>query len=55
MHDQAVGCGSDFHIVSKANSKSLKDYILTGVVACVCARHSFIQKNTIGNLQLGEQ
>ena len=55
MHHQAVGCGSDFHAVSKANSKSSKDYISTGVVACVCARHSFIQKNGVGDLQLGER
>ena len=54
-HFQAVGCGSDFHAVSKANVKSSKDYISTGVVACVCARHSLVHKNGVGDLQLGER
>ena len=52
---QAVGCGSDFHAVSKANTNSSKDYISTGVVACVCARYSLVQKNGVGDLQLGER
>jgi len=52
---QAVGCGSDFHAVSQANSKSSKDYIASGVVACVCARHSLMQKNGVGDLQRGER
>lgn len=52
---QAVGCGSDFHAVSQANSKSSGDYIASGVVACVCARHSLMQKNAVGDLQRGER
>lgn len=52
---QAVGCGSDFHAVSQANSKSSKDYLSSGVVACVCARHSLILKNGVGDLQKGER
>lgn len=52
---QAVGCGSDFHAVSQANSKSSKDYISSGVVACVCARHCLVQKNGVGDLQRGER
>ena len=52
---KAVGCGSDFHAVSQANTKSSRDYIASGVVACVCARHSLMQKNGVGDLQRGER
>lgn len=52
---KATGCGSDFHAVSQANSKFSKDYIASGVVACVCARHSLMQKNGVGDLQRGER
>lgn len=52
---QAVGCTSDFHAVSQANTKFSKDYITSGVVACICARHSFVQKNGIADLQRGER
>lgn len=48
---KVVGCGSDFHAVNQANSKSSKDYVASGVVACVCARHSLMQKNGVGDLQ----
>jgi hypothetical protein len=52
---KVVGCGSDFHAVNQANSKSSKDYIASGVVACVCARHCLMQKNGVGDLQRGER
>lgn len=52
---QAVGCTSSFHAVTQANVKSSKNYIATGVVACVCARHSLMQKNGVGDLQFGER
>ena len=51
---QVTGCGSDFHAVNRANSKP-KGYVATGVVACVCARHSLVQKNGVGDLQRGER
>ncbi|KAF9777745.1 hypothetical protein BJ322DRAFT_1015458 [Thelephora terrestris] len=41
------GCGSAFHTVNQANTKSTKDYIASGVVACICARHSFMMKNDV--------
>lgn len=50
-----VGCSSAFHTVNQANNKSSKDYIASGVVACVCACHSLMQKNGVGNLQRGKQ
>ena len=52
---KVVGCGSDFHAVGQANAKSSKDYIASGVVACVCARHCLMQKNGVGDLQRGER
>jgi len=55
IRSKDVGCGSDFHAVNQANSKSSKDYIASGVVACVCARHSLMQKNGVGDLQRGER
>jgi hypothetical protein len=50
-----TGCGSSFHAVNQANSKSSKGKASSGVVACVCARHSLVQKNGVGDLQLGER
>ena len=52
---KATGCGSDFHAVGQANTKYSKDYTTSGVVACVCARHSLMQKNGVGDLQRGER
>lgn len=52
---KVASCGSDFHAVNQANRRSSKDYIASGVVACVCARHSLMQKNGVGDLQRGER
>ena len=52
---QVVSCGTDFHAVNQANSRSSKDYLVSGVVACVCARHSLMQKNGVGDLKHGER
>lgn len=55
IRSKAVSCSSDFHTINQANSKSSKDYIASGVVACVCVRHSLMQKNGVGDLQRGER
>jgi len=52
---KVTSCGSDFHAVSQANKRSTKDYVASGVVACVCARHSLMMKNGVGDLQRGER
>ena len=52
---KVTSCGSDFHAVNQANRKSTKDYIASGIVACVCARHSLMMKNGVGDLQRGER
>ncbi|KAF9782109.1 hypothetical protein BJ322DRAFT_1009547 [Thelephora terrestris] len=52
---EVSGCDSAFHAVNQANKKSTKDYIASGVVACVCARHSLMMKNGVGDLQRGER
>ena len=52
---KVTSCGSDFHAVNWANRKSSKDYVVSGVVACVCARHSLMMKNGVGDLQRGER
>ena len=55
MSFKAVGCGSDFHAVNQANTKSSKDYAASGVVTCMCAWHSLMQKNGVCDLQQGER
>jgi hypothetical protein len=52
---KVTGCGSNFHAVNQVNRKSTKDYVASGVVACVCARHSLMMKNGVGDLQRGER
>ena len=52
---EVTGCSSDFHAVNQVNRKSKKAYAATGVVACVCARHSLMRKNGVGDLQRGER
>lgn len=37
-----------------ANSKFSRGYATTGVGVGMCARHEFIQKNGVGDLQKGE-
>jgi hypothetical protein len=38
-----------------ANSKFSRGYATTGVGVAMCARHEFIQKNGVGDLQKGER
>ena len=52
---KVTSCGSDFHAVNQVNRKSTKGYVASGVVACVCARHSLMMKNGAGDLQRGER
>ena len=51
---QVASCGTDFHAINQANSRSSKDYLVSGIVACICARHSLMQKNGVGDLKHGE-
>ena len=41
--------------MNQANSRGGKDYIISGVVKAVCARHCFILPNAVGDLQRGER
>ena len=50
-----MSCGSEFHAVNQANSRGGKDYIASGVVKVVCARHCFVLPNAVGDLQRGER
>lgn len=50
-----MSCGSEFHAVNQANSRGGKDYIASGVVKAVCARHCFVLPNAVGDLQRGER
>ena len=50
-----MSCGTEFHAVNHANSHGGKDYIASGVVKAVCARHCFVLPNAVGDLQHGEQ
>ena len=52
---QVMSCGSEFHAVNQANSHGGKDYIASGVVKAVCARHCFILPNAVSDLQHGER
>ena len=52
---QVTSCGTEFHAVNQANSRGGKDYIATGVVKAVCARHCFVLPNAVGDLQRGER
>ena len=50
-----MSCGTEFHAVNQANSRGGKDYLATGVVKAVCARHCFVLPNAVGDLQRGER
>jgi hypothetical protein len=41
--------------VNQANSRGGKDYVTSGVVKAVCARHCFVLPNAVGDLQRGER
>ena len=41
--------------MNQANSRGGKDYIASGVVKAVCARHCFVLPNAVGDLQRGER
>ncbi|KAH9974339.1 hypothetical protein BGW80DRAFT_1130440, partial [Lactifluus volemus] len=48
-------CDSELHAVDHANKKFTKGYKATGVGVVLCARHSLIRKNGLGDLQKGER
>ena len=48
-------CESELHVVDHANVKFSKGYKATGVGGVICARHSLVRKNGLGDLQKGER
>ncbi len=48
-------CGSQLKAVDHANARYSKGYAATGVGAVVCARHTFLRKNGVCDLQKGER
>jgi hypothetical protein len=52
---QPVICDSNLRAVDHANSKFSKGYVSTGVGGVLCARHCYVRKNGLGNLQKGER
>jgi hypothetical protein len=48
-------CDSDLHAVDHANKKRSANYNATGVGGVVCARHTLVRKNGLGDLQKGER
>jgi Kyakuja-Dileera-Zisupton transposase len=48
-------CESELHAVDHANTKFSKGYKATGVGGAICARHSLVRKNGLGDLQKGER
>ncbi|KAF9779310.1 hypothetical protein BJ322DRAFT_1113656 [Thelephora terrestris] len=53
--NNVTSCGTEFHAVNQANSRGGGDYIASGVVKAVCARHCFVLPNAVGDLQRGER
>ncbi len=48
-------CGSNLKAMDHANTRFSDGYIATGVGAVVCARHTFLRKNGVCDLQKGER
>ncbi len=48
-------CGSNLKAVDHANTSFSNGYVVTGVGAVVCARHTFLRKNGVCDLQRGER
>ncbi len=48
-------CGSNLKAIDHVNSRYSRGYAATGVGAIVCARHTFLRKNGVCNLQKGER
>lgn len=48
-------CGSNLKAIDHANNRSSDGYAVTGVGAVVCARHTFLRKNGVCDLQKGER
>jgi Kyakuja-Dileera-Zisupton transposase len=48
-------CESELRAVDHANTKFSKGYQATGVGGVICARHSLVRKNGLGDLQKGER
>ncbi|KAF8577085.1 hypothetical protein K439DRAFT_1649163 [Ramaria rubella] len=46
---------SNFAAMGQANARHHKGLAITGVGACVCARHQLIRANGVGDLQRGER
>jgi len=48
-------CDSHLRAVDHANTKFSQGYAATGVGGVLCARHTLVWKNGLGNLQKGER
>ncbi len=48
-------CGSTLKAIDHANTRFSDGYAVTGVGAVVCARHTFLRKNGVCDLQKGER
>ncbi len=48
-------CGSNLKAIDHANVRFSDGYVATGVGAVVCARHTFLRKNGVCDLQKGER
>lgn len=48
-------CDSDLRAVDHANTKMSRGYTSTGVGGVLCARHTLVRKNGMGDLQKGER
>jgi hypothetical protein len=48
-------CDSELRAVDHANTRFSKGYQATGVGGVICARHSLVRKNGLGDLQKGER
>jgi len=55
MYWQPNMCESELHAVDHANTRFSKGYQATGVGGVICARHSLVRKNGMGDLQKGER
>ena len=52
---QTDTCGSSFNAISRAHTKYVKGYAVTGVGGVDCARHGFKRPNGVVDLQKGER
>jgi len=55
LYHQINTCQSEHDTIIRASIRNTPGYAVSGTGLVICSRHSLVRKNSVGDLQKGEQ